>query len=232
MVKNERQKIIAKHNLIVSFTEIRRVKQAIHDGLLWELVENRLRNSPALMKVFDVIHSEIDWLNTFEPAYRYKTPIKTGLESNMRPIFTKSFKAGDMNHPYFGKIPNHLSETYPFHPGLLQDDIEGWKMQDWNLDRVKTILDYQFGEKIDRIFTSGETELVTSRKTKRLRNLLLDGEHIASLSHRRGLFVLQKKGAELVHKNTKFPKFRIIVNAETAEFNRKGKSVFLNSAKP
>ena len=144
----------------------------------------------------------------------------------MRPIFTKSLKAGDMNHPYFGKVPNHLSETYPFHPGLLQDDIEGWKMQDWNLDRVKTILDYQFGEKIDRIFTSGETELVTSRKTKRLRNLLLDGEHIASLSHRRGLFVLQKKGAELVHKNTKFPKFRIIVNDETAEFNRKGKSVF------
>ena len=226
MEKKERQKIIAKHNLIVSFTEIRRVKQAIHDGLLWELVENRLRNSPALMKVFDVIHSEMDWLSNFEPAYRYKTPIKTGLESNMRPIFTKSLKAGDMNHPYFGKVPNHLSETYPFHPGLLQDDIEGWKMQDWNLDRVKTILDYQFGEKIDRIFTSGETELVTSRKTKRLRNLLLDGEHIASLSHRRGLFVLQKKGAELVHKNTKFPKFRIIVNAETAEFNRKGKSVF------
>ena len=109
MEKKERQKIIAKHNLIVSFTEIRRVKQAIHDGLLWELVENRLRNSPALMKVFDVIHSEMDWLSNFEPAYRYKTPIKTGLESNMRPIFTKSLKAGDMNHPYFGKIPNHLS---------------------------------------------------------------------------------------------------------------------------
>ena len=47
MEKKKRQKIIAKHNLIVSFTEIRRVKQAIHDGLLWELVENRLRTSPA-----------------------------------------------------------------------------------------------------------------------------------------------------------------------------------------
>ena len=51
----KRQKIIAKHNLIVSFTEIRRVKQAIHDGLLWELVENRLRASPALMKVFSIL---------------------------------------------------------------------------------------------------------------------------------------------------------------------------------
>ena len=229
MEKKKRQKIIAKHNLIVSFTEIRRVKQAIHDGLLWELVENRLRTSPALMKVFPILKKEISWISQFEPAYRYKTPIKTGNESDARPIFsnlTNSFKSGDMVHPYFGKVPNHLSETYPFHPGLLQNDIEGWKMQDWSVDRVQTILDYQFGEGIGKILTSGKTELVVSRKTKRLRNLLLNGEHVASLSHRRGMFILQKKGAELLHQASKSPKFRVIVDAETAEFNRKGKSVF------
>ena len=229
MEKKQRQKIIAKHNLIVSFTEIRRVKQAIHDGLLWELVENRLRTSPALMKIFSIFKREMDWISEFEPAYRYKTPIKTGNESDERPIFSKlanSFKSGDMVHPYFGKVPNHLSETYPFHPGLLQDDIEGWKMQDWNVDRVQTILDYQFGKGIGKILTKGETDLVVSRKTKRLRNLLLNGEHVASLSHRRGMFILQKKGAELIHKSSKSPKFRVIVDADTAEFNRKGKSVF------
>ena len=229
MEKKQRQKIIAKHNLIVSFTEIRRVKQAIHDGLLWELVENRLRTSPALMKIFSILKREMDWISEFEPAYRYKTPIKTGNESDDRPIFSKlanSFKSGDMVHPYFGKVPNHLSETYPFHPGLLQDDIEGWKMQDWNVDRVQTILDYQFGKGIGKILTKGETDLVVSRKTKRLRNLLLNGEHVASLSHRRGMFILQKKGAELIHKSSKSPKFRVIVDVDTAEFNRKGKSVF------
>ena len=229
MEKKARQKIIAKHNLIVSFTEIRRVKQAIYDGLLWELVENRLRTSPALMKVFGILKREMGWIGEFEPAYRYKTPIKTGNESDLRPIFSKltnSFKSGDMVHPYFGKVPNHLSETYPFHPGLLQDDIEGWKMQNWNLERVKTILDYQFGKGNGKILTDGETELVVSRKTKRLRNLLLDGEHVASLSHRRGMFILQKKGAELIHRASKSPQFRVIVDSETAEFNRKGKSVF------
>ena len=229
MEKKQRQKIIAKHNLIVSFTEIRRVKQAIHDGLLWELVENRLRTSPALMKIFSILKREMDWISEFEPAYRYKTPIKTGNESDHRPIFSKlsnSFKSGDMLHPYFGKVPNYLSETYPFHPGLLQDDIEGWKMQDWNVDRVQTILDYQFGKGIGKILTKGETDLVVSRKTKRLRNLLLNGEHVASLSHRRGMFILQKKGAELIHKSSKSPKFRVVVDADTAEFNRKGKSVF------
>ena len=229
MEKKARQKIIAKHNLIVSFTEIRRVKQAIHDGLLWELVENRLRTSPALMKVFGILIRDRGWIGEFEPAYRYKTPIKTGNESDLRPIFSKltnSFKSGDMVHPYFGKVPNHLSETYPLHPGLLQDDIEGWKMQNWNLERVKTILDYQFGKGNGKILTDGETELVVSRKTKRLRNLLLDGEHVASLSHRRGMFILQKKGAELIHRASKSPQFRVIVDSETAEFNRKGKSVF------
>ena len=131
-----------------------------------------------------------------------------------------------MLHPYFGKVPNHLSETYPFHPGLLQDDIEGLKMQGWDIDRVKTILDYQFGEGIGKIFTDGETELVISKKTKRLRNLLLDGKHVASLSHRRGMFILQKRGAELLHKHSDSPAYRVVVTSETAEFNRKGKSVF------
>ena len=214
---------------MVSFAEIRRIKQAIHDGLLWELVESRLRSSPALMKVFDVIESNIDWISKFEPAYRFKTPIKSGERSNIRPIFSNlknSFKSGEMLHPYFGKVPNHLSETYPFHPGLLQDDIEGWKMQEWDVSRVKTILNYQFGPGVGKIFTDGETELVISRKTKRLRNLLLDGEHVASLSHRRGMFILQRRGAELLHENSKKSSYRVVVNSETAEFNRKGKSVF------
>ena len=227
--KNERQKIIAKHNLMASFAEIRRIKQAIHDGLLWELVESRLRSSPALMKVFEVIENNIDWISEFEPAYRYKTPIKSGEKSNIRPIFSNlsnSFESGEMLHPYFGKVPNHLSETYPFHPGLLLDDIEGFKVQEWDIDRVRCILDYQFGKGTGKIFTDGETELVISRKTRRLRNLLLDGEHVASLSHRRGMFILQKKGAELLHEHSEKPAYRIIVTSETAEFNRKGKSVF------
>jgi 7-cyano-7-deazaguanine tRNA-ribosyltransferase len=88
MEKKERQKIIVFHNLIASFAEIRRVKQAIHDGLLWELVESRLRTSPALMKVFEVIKKEIDWIGEFEPAYRYKTPLKTGRKSDSLPVLS------------------------------------------------------------------------------------------------------------------------------------------------
>ena len=233
MESSERQRIIAKHNLIVSFTEIRRIKQAIHEGTLWELVENRLRSSPALMKVFDVLKEEREWLSKFEPAYRYKTPVKTGEESDNRPIFAnfRKFSEGDMTHPYFGQMPLQLSETYPFHPGLLQDDMGGWKMQDWDIARVRTILDYQFGKGMGNVFTNGDVELITSRKTKRLRNLVLDGKHLASLSHRRGLFILQENGARLIHQNSKSLQFRVVIEPETASFNRDGKSVFCKFVK-
>ena len=233
MEPSKRQRIIAKHNLIVSFTEIRRIKQAIHEGTLWELVENRLRSSPALMKVFDVLKEEREWLSKFEPAYRYKTPVKTGEESDNRPIFAnfRKFSEGDMTHPYFGQMPLQLSETYPFHPGLLQDDMGGWKMQDWDIARVRTILDYQFGKGMGNVFTNGDVELVTSRKTKRLRNLVLDGKHLASLSHRRGLFILQEQGARLIHQNSKSLQFRVVIEPETASFNRDGKSVFCKFVK-
>ena len=76
------------------------------------------------------------------------------------------------------------------------------------------------------VFTNGDVELITSRKTKRLRNLVLDGKHLASLSHRRGLFILQEQGARLIHKNSKSTQFRVVIDPETASFNRDGKSVF------
>ena len=40
------------------------------------------------------------------------------------------------------------------------------------------------------------------------------------------MFILQKRGAELLHENSSNLAHRVIVNSETAEFNRKGKSVF------
>ena len=109
--------------------------------------------------------------------------------------------------------------------------MEGWKMQGWDIARVRTILDYQFGKGIGNVFTNGDVELVTSRKTKRLRNLVLDGKHLASLSHRRGLFILQEKGARLIHQNSKSLQFRVVIEPETASFNRDGKSVFCKFVK-
>jgi 7-cyano-7-deazaguanine tRNA-ribosyltransferase len=48
--KTERQKILAKHNLYVSFSELKRIKQAIIEGRLWEHLESRAYGHPALLQ--------------------------------------------------------------------------------------------------------------------------------------------------------------------------------------
>ncbi|WP_052884772.1 tRNA guanosine(15) transglycosylase TgtA [Infirmifilum uzonense] len=48
----ERVELIALHNLYVIWEEIKRIKQAIHEGRLWELVEEKARAHPALTNAF------------------------------------------------------------------------------------------------------------------------------------------------------------------------------------
>jgi 7-cyano-7-deazaguanine tRNA-ribosyltransferase len=46
----ERQKAIAKHNLYVSFAELKRIKQSIKEGRLWEHLEERSHSHPTLLQ--------------------------------------------------------------------------------------------------------------------------------------------------------------------------------------
>jgi len=48
--KADRQKLLAEHNLHVSFCELRRIKQAITEGRLWEHMEMRAHAHPALLQ--------------------------------------------------------------------------------------------------------------------------------------------------------------------------------------
>jgi len=48
MLKSERTRALAEHNLYVSMAEIDAVKQAIAEGTLWELLEARSRSHPSL----------------------------------------------------------------------------------------------------------------------------------------------------------------------------------------
>ncbi|MHC1626223.1 MAG: tRNA guanosine(15) transglycosylase TgtA [Methanoculleaceae archaeon] len=46
----ERERLLAKHNLLVSLAEIATIRQAIRDGTLWELVDSRCRSHPRLLE--------------------------------------------------------------------------------------------------------------------------------------------------------------------------------------
>lgn len=64
--KRERVRLLAMHNLYVCFEEIRRIKQAIRDGRLMELLEHRARCHPSLYQGFIEILRNDDLLRMME----------------------------------------------------------------------------------------------------------------------------------------------------------------------
>jgi len=76
---------IALHNLYVSFGELKRVKQAIHEGSLWDLVEQRARHHPALLSALRRLGMYRQYLERFEPLSRRGALFYTGPETLLRP---------------------------------------------------------------------------------------------------------------------------------------------------
>ncbi len=74
MEDDERVLKISMHNMHVLTSEIGRIKQAIHEGSLWNLVEARARSSPQLFDAYSAILSGAGYLGRFEPRSR-----KTGV---------------------------------------------------------------------------------------------------------------------------------------------------------
>jgi len=68
MPRIERQEMLARHNLCASFSELRRIKQAIIEGHLWEHLELRAHGHPALLKALKNLKKHSEYLETQSPA--------------------------------------------------------------------------------------------------------------------------------------------------------------------
>lgn len=174
MTKNERVKHLAIHNLYVIVQEIKRVKQAIKENTLWDLLEERSRCHPSLLKAFKELIKYKDYLEKYHPTIKaevhgiflydilsinrpevlrhhrkilnnYKPPFHKGksivfLDLEEKPLtrtcaYTKlrenlrKRKLEDIHilsfMPYFGIVPEELSETYPLsqHEKDLDDRV-------------------------------------------------------------------------------------------------------------
>ena len=99
MESQMREELLASHNLYVTFEEIREVKQAIHEGNLWELVEYRSRGHPKLLSgLMHTLSQHSEWIEEFQPLSR-ATFFYSGPESSLRPEVLRH--------------KNKLKETYP-----------------------------------------------------------------------------------------------------------------------
>ncbi len=81
-----RTELIAKHNLYISFSELRTIRQAIKEGNLWELVEQRIRNHPTLVKASKLIKSYLPLFESHEKLYKTHGRLYSSPESIGRPL--------------------------------------------------------------------------------------------------------------------------------------------------
>lgn len=105
MEEGRRTRLIAEHNLWASKLEIDRVKRAIMEGDLWELVEMRCRAHPALLEGLKRLTVHSGYMEPFEPLSREGALFYTGPESIHRPAFKR--------------FNDRLFERYPFKGGRL-----------------------------------------------------------------------------------------------------------------
>ena len=81
----ERVKLLARHNLHVTFGELRRIRQAIVEGRLWEHVQFRCRAHPRLLEGFRKLLNYNDFIERFDPVTKPSAFYYSGEESALRP---------------------------------------------------------------------------------------------------------------------------------------------------
>ena len=89
MTKDQRTKILARHNLYQITQELALIKRYINEGRLWELVEIRCRGHPAMLDALRRLKSHTEFLERTEPLSRDGALFYTGSETRNRPVFKR-----------------------------------------------------------------------------------------------------------------------------------------------
>ncbi|WP_457753198.1 tRNA guanosine(15) transglycosylase TgtA [Thermococcus sp.] len=234
MSKEERVKMLALHNLWVIREELNRVKQAIKEGELWRLVDERSRSHPKLFSAYKRLLEYKDYLEENEPITKSSAFFKVSEEIMGTPIVWRAKQRAErvkqkfpetISHPIFGEIPKYLSLSYPFAQSEGEEEftIEKPKKNEARL-YIQAVAEYQFGEGAGEAFKDAFVEL--SRKTGMPRQIKAKGKHLATFRAEDGLLTLGIEGAKRLHKILPYPRMRVVVNEDAEPFARKGKNVF------
>lgn len=66
----EREAFLAEHNLYICFSELKRIKQAIKDGRLWELLEVRAHGHPSLLQALKKLRRYEKFIERHSPTVK------------------------------------------------------------------------------------------------------------------------------------------------------------------
>jgi len=141
----DRERMLALHNLYVTVAEISRVRQAIFDGTLWELVDERCRGHPQLLASYRALLDKTASLEKSDRVSKRRFFYR-GTESCARTEILRyqqmlprlklgasvliAFDGGARGEyddtllfkPPFGPYPKELKETFP----IGQSEIPEW----------------------------------------------------------------------------------------------------------
>jgi len=92
--KIERIRLLSEHNLHISFGEIRTIRNAIAQGVLWEHVEQKASMNPSLQDALKELEKPSSnlWLEQFEPMVKNRALFYTGHHTTYRPEITRMYQ--------------------------------------------------------------------------------------------------------------------------------------------
>lgn len=138
---HDRERLLARHNLHVSMAELSRIRQAIHDANLFELLERRARSHPAVLAGYRRLLDHSDHLERHDPVIKGSFKYLSA-ESARRPAVARHHRrlrtwpvdgplrllatdrtpdAGWQVVPPFGPVPPGLEHSYPLTAELPRD---------------------------------------------------------------------------------------------------------------
>ena len=103
---------------------------------------------------------------------------------------------------------------------------DGTEEYDADLLRAKAVSRYQFGIEATEALFRGEVQLVTSRKTGKIRNVISDGEHVLSMRAGDGMYTLKMEGAKRIVEACPAPFMRVQVMDDSVPFVTEGRNAF------
>jgi 7-cyano-7-deazaguanine tRNA-ribosyltransferase len=106
-----REGLLARHNLTITLLEMARIREAIRDGTLWELVDERCRGHPRLLDGYRTLLAHAGELEAMDR-------VLVSLTGKVLPGFDTVL----FFRPPFGPYPPGLAETFP----VGQSEIPSW----------------------------------------------------------------------------------------------------------
>ena len=142
--REEKIKLIARHNLYICIGEIKQIRNAISEGTLWELVERKARMNPYLLESLRELRKRNikEWLERFEVTSKPRALFYTGEHTIHQPIVYRMHRRIlKRYHPLSKKVIVFPEAEKPYSV-TYKDEIQRILKPD---ERIEFVIDSNLG---------------------------------------------------------------------------------------